>query len=49
MNPIAARNAGEVGEEAELPATTYAAVFGIDPRPVATRNGGYPMRETAAQ
>lgn len=40
MKPIAARNAGDVGEEAELPAMTYAAVFGMEPSPVASRNGG---------
>lgn len=40
---------GEVGDDAWLPATTYAAVFGTDPSPVASRNGSQPIRDTAAQ
>jgi hypothetical protein len=38
-----------VGLEARAPATTYAAVFGIEPSAVASRNGIQRMRETAAQ
>lgn len=49
MNPIASRNAGDVGDPASLPAITYAAVFGTQPMPVASRNGGQPIFETAAQ
>jgi hypothetical protein len=49
MKPIATRNTGDVGVDARAPAMTYAAVLGIDPRPVASRNGSHPMRDTAAQ
>jgi hypothetical protein len=49
MQAIAIRKAGDVGAEARAPATTYAAVFGIEPSAVATRKGTQPMRETAAQ
>lgn len=49
MNPIAIRNAGDVGVEALAPATTYAAVLGTEPIAVARRNGAQRMREIAAQ
>jgi hypothetical protein len=49
MQASAIRNAGDVGVDARAPATAYAAVFGIEPRAVASRNGSRPIRETAAQ
>lgn len=48
MKPNEARKAGEVGEAALAPATTYAAVFGITPIAVARRKGSQPQRDSAA-
>ena len=50
MKPKATRKAGEVGEAAWLPATTYAAVFGNDAeRPWRAGRPSSVIRETAAQ
>lgn len=49
MKPNETRNAGDPGEAALAPATTYAAVFGTTPIAVARRKGAQPHRDTAAQ
>lgn len=49
MKPNDMRNAGDPGEVALAPATTYAVVFGTTPIAVASRKGPQPQRDTAAQ